>query len=244
MDPKFQSSFIPKGPVASAGSINPADRNKGRSFFGFVATIIFVLSVVAALGVFGYSLYLSSNIAKMGNDLTTAKASLDPTTINQISRLNSRIISTQTLLAQHTVVSPFFDFLETSTLKTLRWTSFDYTVTSKGIQLNMQGQAQGYNALALQSDIFNKTSFIKSPLFKNLTLDNSGNVTFEFTATLDPSIISYKNYVTNSGVIASPSTASSTTPSSPVILNTASSSTKTSASSVTATSSSSSKTKK
>ena len=115
MDPKFQTSFIPKGPATNAGAVNFADRHKGQGLFGFIATLVFGISVVAALGVFGYNLYLTSQIAQMGTDLAAAKASLDPDTINQISRLNSRIVSTQTLLAQHTVLSPFFDFELSST---------------------------------------------------------------------------------------------------------------------------------
>ena len=215
MDPKFQSSFIPKGPVTSSGVANLTNRDKGRSLFGFLATIFFILSLAVALGVFGYNFYLSSNISKMGNDLSTARASLDPTTINQISRLNSRIISTQTLLNQHTILSPFFDFLDASTLQSLRWTTFNYTSTTNGIQLIMQGQATGYAALSLQSNIFNKASFIKSPLFTNLALDNSGNVTFVFSATIDPSIVSYKNAVANSALSVPPTTtivSASTTP--------------------------------
>jgi hypothetical protein len=167
--------------------------------------------------VFGYNLYLSSNITKMGNDLADARTKLDPDTINQISRLNSRIISTQTLLAQHTVLSPFFDFLESTTLKSLRWTGFSYASAKGGLTLIMQGQAKGYEALALQAQIFNQSKYIKNPLFTNLTLDDKGNVTFAFSATLDPSVVSYKNALVNSLVI--PTIASST----PVITKTATS---------------------
>jgi hypothetical protein len=179
---------------------NLANKNKGRGLFGFLATVIFILAIVAAGGVFGYNLYLTSNIAQMGNDLTTAKASLDPSTINQISRLNSRIIATQTLLANHTILSPFFSFLESSTLKSVRWTGFNYAITKDGLQLTMQGQAIGYSALALQADVFNKSKYIKSPLFTNLILDDKGNVTFAFSATLDPSIVSYKTFIQNNPV--------------------------------------------
>ncbi len=210
MDPKFQSSFIPKGPVTSSGMANLSNQNKGRGFFGFLASLIFILAIVAAAGVFGYNLFLTSNIAQMGNDLTTARASLDPDVINQISRLNSRIISTQTLLSKHIVLSPLFAFLETSTLKSVRWTNFNYGMTKDGLQLIMQGQALGYSALALQSDTFNKSKYIKSPLFSNLTLDDKGNVTFAFTAILDSSIVSYKTFLDNNP-IAIPSTTVSTT---------------------------------
>jgi hypothetical protein len=210
MDPKFQTSFIPKGPATSSGVANMATRNKGRGLLGFLATVIFMLAIVAGLGVFGYNLFLTSQISKMGEDLTAARASLEPETINQISRLNSRITSTATLLGEHTVLSPFFDFLESATLKTLRWTNFSFTTTKDGLLLNMQGQARGYSALALQAEAFNKTKFIKSPLFTNLTLDDKGNVTFAFTATLDPSLLSYKKSLENAPKIVVPAVPVST----------------------------------
>ncbi len=210
MDPKFQSSFIPKGPVTTSGVASLAEKKKGRGFFGFLATVIFILAIVTALAVFGYNLYLSSNIAKMGSDLTTARASLDPDVINQISRLNSRIISTQELISKHTILSPFFDFLESSTLKSLRWTSFKYATTKDGLSLIMEGQARGYSALALQAEIFNKTKYIKSPLFSNLILDDKGNVTFAFFATLDPSIVSYKKSLESTPAIMVPVVSTST----------------------------------
>ncbi len=204
MDPKFQTSFIPKGPTISSGAVAMTERNKGRGLFGFLATLIFILAIVAGLGVFGYNLYLSSQISKMGDDLASARTSLDPETIKEISRLNSRITSTQTLLSQHTVLSPFFDFLETITLKSLRWTNFKFATTKDGLTLRMEGQARGYSALALQADALNKTKYIKSPLFSDLTLDDKGNVTFSFSATIDPSILSYKKSLENAPKIAAP----------------------------------------
>ena len=197
MDPKFQSSFIPKGPVTSSGLANLSNKENKIGIFGFLATLVFILTLVASGVVFGYNLYLTSSIAQMGNDLTTAKASLDPTTINQISRLNSRIVSTQAILGTHIVLSPFFAFLESSTLKSVRWTGFNYGVAKGGLQLIMQGQATGYSALALQADIFNKSKYIKSPLFTDLTLNDKGNVTFAFSAVLNPSIVSYKTFIQN-----------------------------------------------
>lgn len=191
MEPKFQSSFIPKGPIGTPATFSSTNQSKG-GLVGFIAIILFVLAVAASLGVFAYNFYLTSSIAKMGTNLEAARATLEPESIKEITRLNSRIVSTQELVSNHTVLSPLFDFLESSTVRTVRFNEFTYSSGEKGLTLAMKGQARGYTAVALQADIFSKSQYIKNPVFSDLSLDTNGNVIFSFKATLDPSIISYK----------------------------------------------------
>lgn len=192
MDPKFQSSFIPKGPINTTGTLSRGPLVKERNIFGLIAMFIFVLSIIGALGVFGYSKYLEANISKMQSDLETARATLDPNTIKELSQLNARIIATKKLLDQHIVLSPLFDFLEGSTLQAVRFTNFNYSTTDKGLSLTMNGQSRGYASLALQSDTFSKSKYIKNPVFSDLSLNEKGNVTFSFRGGLNPEIVSYK----------------------------------------------------
>jgi hypothetical protein len=192
MDPKFQSSFIPKGPVATGSPLTESYGRTHTTLFAFISTTVFVISVVLAVGIFGYDRYLLAHIGTLGNDLTAAKQSLQPDTINALVRANQRILSTKTLLSQHVALSPFFDYLETATLKNVRFTQFLYETTDKGIQVTMHGMARSYTDVALQSDAFNKAGFIIGPVFSDLNLDAKGNVIFAFRATLDPSIVSYK----------------------------------------------------
>ena len=202
MEPKFQSSFIPKGPIATTGSATRLSRGGSRSVLGTLAAFIFALSVIILVGVFGYERFLISNISKMGGNLTTARASLKPEVITKISHLDERIISTRDLLENHIVLSPLFDYLENSTLKTVRFSQFQYQSTEKGLTLNMRGQARGYSAVALQSEVFNKSPYLKEPIFADLDLDDRGNVTFSFRAVVDPSVVSYKKDVANMPNIA------------------------------------------
>ncbi|MDB5254331.1 MAG: protein of unknown function with transrane region [Parcubacteria group bacterium] len=210
MEPKFQSSFIPKGPLATSGSV--AGIQPKRSLVGFLAKAIFVITLILALAVVGYKFYLRSDINKMGADLEAAKAKLDPNVITEISNLNTRIVSTQTLLQNHVVLSPFFDFLQESTLKTVRFNDMAYISDEKGTTMLMHGQAKGYAAVSLQSDAFSKTKYFKNPVFSNLDLDNKGNVVFTFTATVDPSIISYKTAIEGGKITVPRSLTGTTTP--------------------------------
>jgi hypothetical protein len=197
MEPKFQSSFIPKGPLATTGTATKISRDAGHSILGTLAVFVFTFAILLTLGVFGYEFYLKANISKMTDNLASAKASLEPETIQKISDLDGRIISTKDLLDNHIVLSPLFDYLEISTLKNVRFTQFQYQTTEKGLEVNMRGQARGYSAVALQSEIFNKSPYFRNPIFADLDLDERGNVTFSFKANLDPSILSYKKGVAN-----------------------------------------------
>lgn len=192
MEPKFQSSFIPKGPIATSGSVSRLSRESNRGLLGTLAIFVFTFSVLISLGVFGYELLLKANINKMGGNLASAKASLEPDKIVKIANLDERIVSTGELLENHVALSPLFDYLEASTLKTVRFSDFRYDSNEKGLMLSMRGQARGYAAVALQSEIFNQSQYIKQPIFSDLDLDEKGNVTFTFRAVLDPSFISYK----------------------------------------------------
>ena len=82
METRFQTSFIPKKPVASTigtMSSTQAPRPKNASLFMTLATIIFVLSVLAAGGSYGLNYYLNqSQIMELCTN----------TTINSIKQTN------------------------------------------------------------------------------------------------------------------------------------------------------------
>src|SRR3989344_7538509 len=104
MEPKFQSSFIPKGPIAATSVSARVGRTAlSKDFLSFVAVYLFIFSVVLAGGVFLYKLYLNYDIAKMAKDLENARADLSPEIINELTRLEGRIVSTEELIKKHRV---------------------------------------------------------------------------------------------------------------------------------------------
>lgn len=203
MEPKFQSSFIPKGPVASSG--NPApDRSRGKNLLGLIASVIFVLAVVLSLGVFGYNSYLSYRISQTGGEIETARAQVDSDAIHELIRLESRISSTETLLDSHIVLSPLFDFLEDSTLQSVRFLEFDYNNTNEGMQLVIAGEARGYSAVALQSEEFTDSQYFKNLVFSDLRLNEAGNVAFSLRTDIDPSMLSFSRIVERESLMSQP----------------------------------------
>lgn len=224
MDPKFQSSFIPKGAIPTVGARGAIVDREERSFFGFISIIIFVVTVLLSGGVFAYKLYLNSEITQMGSNLTAANATLDPASINQMVDLNARIISVQSLIAKHVVLSPFFAFLEASTVSSIRLTNFSYSVTDKGLlEVIIKGQASGYADVALQASVFKKSPYLKNIVFSNLALDQQGKVNFAVSADVDPTLVSYQKSIqglkvaiptvgTTTSATSTPLTVSTSTP--------------------------------
>jgi len=108
------------------------------------------------------------------------------------------------------VTSPLFDYLESSTLKSVRFTEFSYNTAPSGVELVVRGEAGGYAAVALQADIFNKGSYFKDSTFSDLSLDERGNVTFTYQAKVAPSLISYQKQieemVANQPAVVAPAT--------------------------------------
>ena len=192
MDSGLQSSFIPKRPIAQ--SVGPT--RVTISFFTVISLVLFFVAVAGSLGVFFYEKYLGQRIAEADADLVRAQGAFDPTVIKTMIRLDARMTSAKTLLASHTALSPLFDILGKSTLKqSVRFKTLNVESAPDKIALTMKGQATGFTAIALQSDAFGKDKRLKNPLLSDLALDPTGAVSFTFTATVDPSVLVYKNTV-------------------------------------------------
>ncbi len=202
MPPKFQSSFIPKGPVTTSSGSNPTAvpvRRGDRSIIAFVGNTIFTLAIILAGSVFAYKYYLNRSIAQMGSQLESARATLEPELIKQLTDLNERIVSTQAILHEHTILTPVFLFLEEITPTTVRYTQFKFDATEAGSELRLLGQATSYAALAGLSELINQNPDFKQPLFSDLKLDDKGNVSFSLVVTINPQMLSYEKMVSEFG---------------------------------------------
>ena len=82
-----------------------------------------------------------------------------------------------------------------STVRTVRFNSFRYSMAEGGIELSLNGEARGYVALALQADIFNKSNFFINPVFSDLILNSKGDIVFSFKATVDPNQVLYTRQI-------------------------------------------------
>lgn len=191
MEQKVNTSFIPKKSLKAA-----TQRPKGSSIgvFFLLTLIIFIGVLALAIGVFLYQQFLVQNIDRKEASLERASAAFEPALIAEISRLDTRLQSAQDIIDNHMSVTAFFKLLEVSTLASVRFEDLDYRVGEGGrISISMKGKALNFSSVALQSDIFGKNKFIREPIFSNLNLDQKGDVVFNFSAFIDPRLLSYRN---------------------------------------------------
>ena len=167
--------------------------------FTFVATIIFLASIVAAGGMYFYKSSLIKSVAEKNAQLEIARNSFEPALINDLQALDRRIDSATDILSKHIILSPIFDELSRLTLRTIRYTKFSYTISKDTgvVDIKMSGQASDYNSIALQANAFNKSKAIQNVIFSNLTLDERGKPSFDLSFTVDRSFVSYSVPITN-----------------------------------------------
>lgn len=195
MEPKFRTSFIPKRTLKTE-SAKPKKNRAAMSLLVLIALVLFFGSIVLALTAFLYQGLLARGIEDRQGELERARAALDPSLLEELKRLDQRIESAKTILAEHTAPSQIFLFLEQVTLKSVRFRSLDYeAISSDNVTISMLGQAKSFAAVALQSDEFGKNTIIQNPVFSNLDLDELGNVVFNFTASINPQLLTYSKRV-------------------------------------------------
>lgn len=194
MEPKFNTSFIPKKPiVADSGLVSRAP--EANNIFNTIATAIFILTLFATGAVFLYKNILIRQVSEADTALNEARSAFETEKIQSLLDLNARISSAKNLLEKHVVVSEVLGLLQSLTVKRMRFASFKYSNSDGLPTLSLKGEVQTYNALAEQSRIFSGSEFIKNQKFSDFSLGENGNIGVTFFGTLDPQLTSYKEVI-------------------------------------------------
>jgi hypothetical protein len=156
-----------------------------------VAILLFILSLISAGAVFAYQKVLNTQIVSEQTSFANAEGAFEPDVIEQLARFDSRINNTEDLLQNHVAPSGIFDFLSTMTLQNVQFTDFSYVLANGTATIALDGVADSFSTVALQSDQFGSTRLLKDVVFTNVTVGQTGQVTFSVTATLDPSLYLY-----------------------------------------------------
>ena len=197
----MQASFIPKKPLTSMG-VSAQSHSVGVVWF--ISVLLFIISLAGAGSVYMYQQYLAGSIGADKTQLTQAQAAYDPAVISSIIRLDDRIAQAKSLLQRHTAPSAIFDFLGNTTVPGVRFTAFTYTTNIDGTgSLLLSGEALDFASVALLSDAFNASHSLKDTLFSDINVDPaSGHIVFKVAATVDPSLVAYKNAMNSSAAAA------------------------------------------
>lgn len=192
MEPKFQTSFIPKNPVGIS-SAPAVSKYKSVSILPTIGTIVFVLALLISGGLFGYEILLNSQIAEANKALSLAKAAFDTSTMDQLITASDQIKSARDLLGKHVAVSNVFALLQVNVLPEIQFTSFDFSNDAKGgVKISVAGEAASYSALAQQSSIFSKINTMSNQSFSDFNLTEKGTISMKFQADVTPNLIFYK----------------------------------------------------
>ena len=187
MAPNFQSSFIPKGPVTEE-----VFKKKKAGLVGVLVFSLFMFSIIISVAMYVYKGIMKSDIQNLELQLADAEKSIDKKTIGEIALFSKKLSVAKTVVLKHQVISGFLESLASSTVSTVRFSSFSYgSLTEGNLTVNLKGEAANYSSIALQEDVFSKNVYFKSLTFSNLTLAERGFISFDLNISVDPKIALY-----------------------------------------------------
>ncbi len=187
----FQSSFIPKG----VGSYTPTEtsRKSGAGFFGLIALVLFLGSLLTTLGLIGYKQVVKSSIGNLKAELALAEESIDTTTIDTMFSFSKKLSASREVVVRHKAVSNFLSLLAENTVQTILFDNLSYQFMPDGsLSVVLAGTALNYSSLALQESVMAKIKEVKKVEFSELSAVEGGKVSFKMTITADPSVSIYK----------------------------------------------------
>ncbi|HBD24578.1 MAG: hypothetical protein A2566_03485 [Candidatus Zambryskibacteria bacterium RIFOXYD1_FULL_40_13] len=196
MEPRFQTSFIPKKPIGSPDG-SGVKIVHSTNIFSVIATVIFIITVLMAGGLFFYKNILANQIKESEKKLAEAQDAYALSSIKELLDVSARITSANSLLNKHVAVSKVLVLIGDLTVRKLRFTDLTYTIKNNIPTVAISGEVQTYNALAEQQDKFLKNEFIKNPTFSNFNLGDNGYIIVDFSTNIDPNFVSYKSTIEN-----------------------------------------------
>ncbi|MEA3399025.1 MAG: PilN domain-containing protein [Patescibacteria group bacterium] len=198
MDTQIKTSFIPKKPLATS------KKKKEKRPLGILSfiSIIIILGVGFWIGgLFIYKNILVNQKAQLSESLKISRSSFELNTVSELENFNRKVNVSKDVLRSHHVITPLFDVLEEITLPSVQFTKFIYQADNNKFLVLLDGLAKDYTSVALQSEEFNlnKSRYFKNVVFSDLTLsenlDSKGFVSFSLSFSIDPSLLSYENYL-------------------------------------------------
>ncbi len=191
MEPKFQTSFIPKTPITSTG-YSSYKTESSYSVMGTISSLFFAIALLVSGGLFGYNTYMDSELKKTQVALSDARAAFQLEDNQKIILISDQLKSIKTLLNKHTTVSPIFGLLEKETLPTVRFTSFSFSRSALGeVVASIEGEAQSYISLAQQTKIFSGLEYLKKLEVTDVNLTETGTIRTKMKAHIDADILLY-----------------------------------------------------
>ena len=184
MEPRFNSSFIPKAPLAGQSSDLPKKkRGKNTNLAPIASGIVFILALATTGGLLVYEQVMVSSITNKVEQLEDIQARIDPNLIAELERYANRLEGARALLDAHLAPSFLEELLAQTTLSQgMRFESLQFDrAGDSAVQLRLEGQSANLESLVLQSDVLNDLFLIEELFISDVFLEKN-EMTGETTA--------------------------------------------------------------
>ncbi|KND48297.1 MAG: putative pilN [Parcubacteria bacterium C7867-002] len=211
METKFQTSFIPKKPVSPTGMAGnvPVIRRAPSSIVMTLATVIFILSIAAAGGLYAWKFVLIADQKSYKEQLSQRQEQFDLGLIRDLKQVNVQINTARQLMANHLAISQVFESLGRLTVEKVRFSNMELSTgtganTGSDIKITMKGTGLDLSTVAFQSQVLGELEqyglrdIIKNPILSDPTEDDKNVVSFDFSASMNPQTLLYSKSVTPS----------------------------------------------
>lgn len=189
MDPKLQSSFIPRKSMANI----PSYQASSVTVYSIVASIMFVVALGLATVAFISKKTMIDDIVNMNKTLVETRNSFQTEMILDLKNKSYRLTEANSLLKNHLAFSNFFHFVEDTVYEGVTWNDLTYEYNKSGqVRIKLSGLARSFNSLALQYDIFENNPGLSDVALTKIAPDKSGGVSFVAEAVVSRDMILYK----------------------------------------------------
>lgn len=181
-----RSSFIPK----QSGSAIPAIIRRRRKFsvFSFIATLIFITSLVVAFGTYYYKGTTERRLDEAKKALSEEETKLGPDRLKEVRDFNRQLLAARFLLDQHLAPTKIFKVLEQTTMQRVRFEgfSFEYDPANRDAMVTLQGSTEEFKTVALQGDRYEDQPILAESIFSEFALIGAGSIPEEGIANANP----------------------------------------------------------
>ncbi len=186
MEPKFQTTFIPKSPVVS-GTKEVFSEPQGKvTLLSILAMIVFMASILASGGLFLYTKVQEKSLADLKASMSLEKESFNESIIKDLILASDQIKAVKNLLDNHLILSNIFAVLQSSTIQNINFTEISFETKNEGfVKVSFKGLTTSYDYIAKQSELFKSTGFLNEVSFHNIEVDKDGNLVFEGTLSVN-----------------------------------------------------------
>lgn len=193
MENQFTTTFIPKKPMVTETSSGSAPVSRPVGFLSSISLILFFITLATGGGIYLWEQYETKQVAVLAQSVQAAQKEFEPQLITKLQLLDKQLKNANILIKNHTVTSPLFDLLESSTLRQVQFNKIDYTTDdAKGVTVKMSGVADGYQSIAQQADVLGASTYLKNVIFSNFFLTQQGKVSFDLTFGVSPQFLNYQ----------------------------------------------------